>query len=69
MVMGIVRRAFLKSIAWHEKRQWIDGIGHDPYAPSMQAAMLGLLESFAKHWHSSSPLKNDTNAFIWANKA
>ena len=48
---------------------WIADVGHDPYAPSMQAAMLGLLESFAKHWHSSSPLKNDTNAFIWTNKA
>ena len=24
MVMGIVRRAFLKSIAWHEARRWID---------------------------------------------
>lgn len=27
---------------------WIEGVGHDPYAPAMQAATLGLLTSFAK---------------------
>lgn len=28
-------------------RTWIEGVGHDPYAPAMQAATLGLLGSFA----------------------
>lgn len=26
---------------------WVEGVGHDPYAPAMQAATLGLVESFA----------------------
>lgn len=26
---------------------WIEGVGHDPYAPTMQKATLGVLESFA----------------------
>jgi proline iminopeptidase len=26
---------------------WVEAVGHDPYAPAMQAAMLGLVESFA----------------------
>jgi pimeloyl-ACP methyl ester carboxylesterase len=26
---------------------WVENVGHDPYAPAMQAATLGLIESFA----------------------
>lgn len=26
---------------------WVEGVGHDPYAPAMQAATLGLADSFA----------------------
>lgn len=32
---------------------WVEGVGHDPYAPAMRAATLALLESFAASWRFS----------------